>query len=151
MRAEDAFELDRGDFLVSTDQALLQPAAVHALLTATYWGQGLTLEAVATSLCHSLSFGLYRVSGGTDFIDEQVGLARVVTDYATFGYLCDVTVAGGWRGHGLSKLLLEAVTTHPALARIHRLTLSTRDAHRLYEPFGFRPLPQPERWLERVV
>ena len=79
---------------------------------------------------------------------NQIGLARVVTDYATFAYLCDVYVLGSHRGHGLGRWLIECVMAHPQLQGLRRINLATRDAHGLYAQFGFQPLARPESHME---
>jgi GNAT superfamily N-acetyltransferase len=117
---------------ISTDAARLDLAAIHAYLTRSYWSPGIPVEVVERALRNSLCFGVYqRGSGG------QVGLARVVTDYATFSYLCDVYVLEEHRGHGLGKRLMREVMAHPALASARRAMLATRDAHGLYRQSGF--------------
>jgi ribosomal protein S18 acetylase RimI-like enzyme len=121
-----------GAYEISSDPARLDPVAIHAYLTRSYWSPGITVDIVERALRNSLCFGVYqKPSGG------QVGLARVVTDYATFGYLCDVYVLEEHRGHGLGKRLMREVMTHPALAGARRVMLATRDAHGLYRQSGF--------------
>ncbi len=100
------------------------------------------MEIVERALENSLNFGLYKDN-------EQVGFARVVTDYCTFAWLADVFVVNEYRGRGLSKWLMEVVLDHPALKGMLRWVLATRDAHGLYRQFGFRQMEQPERWMER--
>jgi ribosomal protein S18 acetylase RimI-like enzyme len=118
------------DVTITTAPERLDVDAIHAFLTRSYWAEGVTRERVATSLEGSLCFGL--------FDDErQIGFARVVTDRVTFGYLCDVYVLEEHRGRGLGKRLVEAVRAHPELRELRRLLLKTRDAHGLYEQFGF--------------
>jgi GNAT superfamily N-acetyltransferase len=80
--------------------------------------------------------------------DEQVGFARVVTDYSDFAWLCDVYVDEAHRGNGLGELLVQAAVEHPQLQGLRRLILATRDAHTLYEKFGFKTLNNPEKWME---
>jgi ribosomal protein S18 acetylase RimI-like enzyme len=138
---EPVVESERGEYLVSTDRARLDLAAIHRYLAASYWSPGLPLEVLTRAVAGSLCFGLYR--GG-----EQVGLARVVTDRATFAYLCDVYVLDEYRGRGLGRWLMEMVSAHPALQGLRRFVLVTRDAHGLYERFGFRPLARPESYME---
>jgi GNAT superfamily N-acetyltransferase len=87
--------------------------------------------------------GLYTAGG------EQVGFVRVVTDYATFAWLCDVYVLEPHRGRGLSKAMMRAVLSHPKLQTVRRLTLATRDAHGLYAQFGFKPVAKPESQMEK--
>jgi uncharacterized damage-inducible protein DinB/GNAT superfamily N-acetyltransferase len=132
----------RGDLLVSTDPALLDLPLIHDFLSnRSYWAAGRPLEVVRRSLDKSLCFGLYEGR-------RQVGLARVVTDRATFAWLCDVFVVEAYRGRGLSKWLIECVLGQPALQGLRRFLLATRDAHGLYGRFGFAPLAEPARFLE---
>jgi ribosomal protein S18 acetylase RimI-like enzyme len=100
---------------------------------------------VAQSLANSLGIGIYSSAG------EQVGLVRVITDYTTFAYLCDVYVLEAHRGRGLSKAAMEAVMNHPRLQRLRRMQLVTQDAHGLYARYGFNVVAQPERHMERRV
>jgi GNAT superfamily N-acetyltransferase len=124
------------EYEISTDPARLDVAAMHAYLTRAYWSPGIPLEIVERAARHSLCFGLYEKSTG-----QQVGLARVVTDHATFAYLCDVYVLEEHRGRGLGKLMMRAVMAHPALRGARRAMLGTRDAHGLYARHGFQPPP----------
>ena len=135
------YERHREKFTVSTDPARLDVDAVHAFLSTSYWAQGIPRETVATALRNSLCFGLYEV-------DRQVGLARMVTDRATFAYLCDVYVLPECRGLGLGRWLMQCVMAHPDLAGLRRLVLVTRDAHDLYRPLGFEELSRPESYME---
>ena len=135
-------EWNRDDLVVSDDRARLDLAVVHRFLAGdSYWAAGIPEAVMARAMAHSLCFGLYR--GGT-----QIGFARVVTDRATFGYLCDVFVESAHRGAGLGRWLVECVLAHPDLQGLRRLSLMTRDAHELYKPFGFKPLPDATRYLE---
>jgi GNAT superfamily N-acetyltransferase len=134
-------EWKRNQLLVSTDPARLDVEAVHAFLSRAYWCLGIPRETVARALKHSLCFGLYDGKA-------QVGLARVVTDQATFAYLCDVYVLESHRGRGLGKWLIECVMAHTATLGLRRINLATQDAHRLYARHGFKPLAHPEVWME---
>ena len=140
----DAFTLRRGRYTISTDPGRLDVEAIHSYLSRSYWAEGIPRDLVARSLAGSLCFGLY--DGEQE--GRQVGFARVITDRATFAYLCDVYVLEGHRGEGLGKQLMEAVMAHPDLQGLRRWCLVTRDAHGLYQPFGFVPLPSPERYME---
>ena len=121
---------------ISTDPARLDFVAMHAYLNLSYWSPGIPRETVERATRNSLCFGVYeRVTG------KQVGLARVVTDHATFAYLCDVYVLEEHRGHGLGKQLMDAVMAHPALTGARRVMLGTRDAHGLYARHGFAAPP----------
>jgi Acetyltransferase (GNAT) family. len=135
--------LHHDGYLLSDDPALLDVDAVHAFLSNSYWAAGIPREIVARSLQHSLSIGIYTPARA------QIGLARVVTDYATFAYLCDVYVLEPHRGRGLSKAALRFITAHPRLQNLRRFQLVTADAHSLYARFGFTPLAHPERHMEK--
>jgi len=121
---------------ISTDDSRLDIDAMHAYLTRSYWSPGIPRETVERAARHSLCFGVYQSGGG-----PQVGLARVVTDHATFAYLCDVYVLEEHRGRGLSKWLMREVMSHPALTGARRAMLGTRDAHGLYARHGFTAPP----------
>ncbi len=121
------------DFEISTERGRLDVGAIHASLAKTYWAEGISRERVARSLDESLCFGLFAGA-------RQIGLARVVTDRSTFAYLCDVYVDGEHCGRGLGKQLIAAVRAHPDLGGLRRFVLWTRDAHGLYEQFGFTRL-----------
>jgi len=124
------------DYEISTDPTRLDFGAMHAYLTRSYWSPGIPFATVERAARHSLCFGLYEKSSG-----KQVGLSRVVTDYATFAYLCDVYVLEEHRGRGLGKFMMSAVMAHPALTGARRTMLGTRDAHGLYAQYGFRAPP----------
>jgi GNAT superfamily N-acetyltransferase len=131
-----------GEFLISTDPALLDVALIHDFLSVrSYWAVGRPIDVVRRSLANSLCFGLYEKG-------RQVGFARVVTDQATFAWLCDVFILEEYRGRGLSKWLIGCVVSHPALQGLRRFLLGTRDAHGLYQRYGFAPLADPSRYLE---
>lgn len=132
----------QGDYEVTTDPARIDIALVHGFLFDSYWAKGIPRETVEKSIRNSLCFGVYRRK-------RQAGFARVVTDRATYAYLADVFILPEYRGRGLSKWMMECIVAHPDLQRLRRWTLATRDAHRLYERFGFRRLAAPERWMER--
>lgn len=127
-------------FEISTDRARLDVALVHEFLRTSYWAEGRGRSVVERSIEHSLCFGVYQ--GG-----RQVAFARVVSDRAVFAYLMDVFVVPEFRGRGISKALMRAVLDHPDLQDLRLFLLATRDAHGLYERFGFRPLAEPERMM----
>ena len=132
----------KGAYLISTDRDRLNIWLIHDFIsTQSYWGQGRKIETVQCALDNSLNFGVYKD-------DEQVGFARVVTDYCTFAWLADVFVVEAHRGVGLSKWLMEVIINHHQLAKMRRWVLATKDAHGLYAQFGFAPMAQPERWKE---
>jgi GNAT superfamily N-acetyltransferase len=137
-----AQEWQRDEFTISTDPTRLDLGVIHGFLSgSSYWAAGIPMEVVRRSVARSLCFGLYAGA-------RQVGFARVVTDYATFGYLADVFVLEEFRGRGLSKWLVATILAHPELQGFRRWLLGTRDAHTLYQRFGFKPLAAPERFLE---
>lgn len=131
----------RDGLLVSTNPTLLHLDTIHAFLATTYWAEGIPKETVAKALRNSLVFGVYEGP-------HQIGMARVITDLTTFGYLADVFVVERQRGRGVSKWLMECVMAHPSLQGFRRWMLVTRDAHGLYEKHGFRVVEHPERWME---
>ncbi|MGK5639202.1 GNAT family N-acetyltransferase [Streptomyces sp. URMC 126] len=135
MRRQDGYEL-------STDPDRLDVGLVHHWLsTDAFWAIGRSRETVEKSVAASLNFGVYDPEG------RQAGYARVVTDLATFGWLCDVYVAPDHRGRGLGAWLATAVRDHLAPYRLKRLMLSTKDAHGLYAQVGFGPVRDPGRLM----
>jgi len=135
----------RSAYEISTDPARLDVAAIHAYLTRSYWSPGIPIGIVERALQNSLCFGVYESPGG-----KQVGLARIVTDHATFAYLCDVYVLEEHRGHGLGKRMMREVMAHPAVSRARRAMLATRDAHGLYAGFGFQEAGAAKNLMEIV-
>lgn len=112
----------------------------------SYWAKERTREQIANSIAHSACFGLYSSDG------EQVGFARVVTDWTTFAWLCDVYIVETVRGFGLGKWLLDTVMHYGELETIRRFLLATRDAQELYRNYGgFSELKNPEKYMERVI
>jgi GNAT superfamily N-acetyltransferase len=130
---------------ISTDRALLDVDLIHGYLSGeSYWAAGRSRDVTERAIANSLCFGVYDDG-------RQVGFARVVTDYATFGWLCDVFIDDAYRGRGLGKQLVETVVNHEDLAHIKRLMLATRDAHELYRRYGgFETLAVPERWMVKM-
>ena len=126
---------------ISTDPARLDLDVIHGYLREAYWSPGVPRDVVERSIARSLCFGLYAPDGA------QAGFARVVTDGATFAWIADVFVLDPHRGRGLGVWLMETVLAHPDLQGLRRIVLATKDAHELYERFGFVPLPTPERWM----
>ncbi len=127
--------------LVSTNPRLLHLDTMHGFLNTTYWAEGIPKETLARGMRNSLVFGVY---AGT----SQIAMARVITDFATFGYLADVFVAPEYRGQGVAKWIMECVKAHPSLQGFRRWMLVTRDAQSLYDRYGFFPVRNPERWME---
>jgi len=137
-------EWRRGEYVISTDKGRLDLDIIHGFLTTSYWAEGIPLETVKRAIEHSFTFGLYRA-------DQQIGFARLVTDYTTFAYLADVFILEAFRKQGLSKWLLTVIMAHPDLQGLRRWLLGTKDAHELYRQFGFTELWWPERFMEVLV
>ncbi len=138
---------------VSTDPSLLDLGVIHGFLSTCYWSPGIARERVERAIRNSMCFGVYDTDQprtGDPSKPSQVGFARVITDRATYAYLCDVFVLESQRGRGASKLLMRTVVEHPDLQGLRRFCLMTRDAHGLYAQFGFGPTPDPTRYMERV-
>ena len=135
---------EKDGFIIYTDPAKADIAAIHRYLSLeSYWAQQIPREVVEKAVQHSLCFSLYQAG-------QQVGFARVITDQATFAYLCDVYVLPDFRGQGLFKWMMEYIENHEALKDLRRFMLSTKDAHHLYAQFGFKPLSAPERLMEKL-
>lgn len=132
---------ERGEYLISTDPAKFDLDAIYAYLVRAYWCEGIPRKTVERAVANSLCFALLHEKA-------QIGFARVVTDSATFAYLCDVYILEDYRGKGLSKWLMECVMGHLSLQGLRRFSLATRDAHGLYQQFGFRALNKPEVIME---
>jgi GNAT superfamily N-acetyltransferase len=131
-----------GHYLISDAPERLDIAAIHAYLSRSYWAENMPLETLQRALHGSLCIGAY----DTDF--AQVGLARCITDCATFCYVCDVYVLEEHRRHGLAHAIMSMAVHHPKLQGLRRWNLVTRDAHRLYHQFGFGPIKHSERHME---
>ena len=135
--------MHKAQYTISTDSKRFDVAMIHAFLTRCYWAEGVSREIVQRAIDHSLCFGVF--DG-----EKQVGFARVVTDRATYGYIGDVFILESYRGRGLSKRLMKAILEHPELQGFRRWSLVTSDAHGLYQQFGFKPLLNPQRYMELV-
>lgn len=137
-------DVRRDGYRIRTDRAALDLDVIHGFLSReSYWARGISRERVERSLRESCCFGLFVEATGA-----MVGFARVITDYATFGYLGDVFVLPEHRGRGLSKWLVGEVLAHPELQDFRRFMLATRDAHSLYARFGFTAVDQPEMLMQ---
>jgi N-acetylglutamate synthase-like GNAT family acetyltransferase len=130
------------DFLISTDKTLLDVEVIYNYLNDdSYWAQGIPLEKLKKAIANSMCFGVYNNS-------KLVGFARVVTDNATFAYICDVFILPIYRKKGLSKWLMQTIVNHPELQGLRRWSLATTDAQKLYSQFGFSQISKPENWME---
>lgn len=129
--------LSKNGFTITTDKSKLSLDTVCAFLSRSHWAANRKRHTVAKSIENSLCYGVF-------WEDRQVAFARIVTDYCTYAYLCDVFVDEEYRGRGLSKWMMECIMSNPDLAELRRFTLATKDAHGLYEQFGFKSLSAEE-------
>jgi GNAT superfamily N-acetyltransferase len=136
-------EIHRDQFTISTDPSRLDMNTAHDFLSRSYWAKGRPRERTEQAFANSLVFGVYEGS-------RQIGMARVVTDYTIVAYLCDVFIHEDYRGHGLGKWLMQSMLEHPDLKHVRRWLLATDDAHGLYRQFGFEPLADVEKWMQRL-
>ena len=137
------FSEDRDGYTLSCDPGRLQPKRIHGFLTQIYWSKGVDLATVERSLRHSFCVGVYAGA-------RQVALTRVVTDFATFGWLSDVYVEEEHRGRGLAGWMVKFILRHPDLRNLRRFLLASRDAKDLYRHFGFADPRHPERMMELI-
>ncbi|MDT3401513.1 GNAT family N-acetyltransferase [Mucilaginibacter terrae] len=129
-------------YIISTDKQLLDFEVIYNFLNnESYWSKGIPPERLQRAIENSICFGIYKES-------KLCVFARVVTDMATFAYICDVFVLSNYRGEGLSKWLIQNIFEHPDLQGLRRWSLATADAHGLYEQYGFTVINKPERWME---
>lgn len=133
--------MHHSEYSISTDKSRLDINLIHNFLTNSYWAEGIPLDVVQRSIENALCFGVF-------YGDQQVGFARVISDFATYAYIGDVFILEAHRGKGRSKWLMRAIMEHPQLQNLRRWSLVTRDAHGLYAQFGFTALANPERYME---
>jgi len=146
-RFQSARSTDLKDYVISTDKSLLDLYLVHNFLSkSSYWAQGRSYEVVKRSIEHSICFGVYLDDQQNQKL-SQVGFGRIVTDYATFAWLCDVFIIEPHRGRGLGKWLLECIISYPDLTGLKRFVIATRDIHGLYKQFGFENLSNSDWWM----
>lgn len=137
----DAVFLKMG-FEITNDKSKINFDTVYNYLNEeSYWAQGIPPAKLKHAIEHSICFSILQQQ-------EQVGFARVITDQATFAYICDVFILPKARGNGLSKWLLQTIMNHPELQGLRRWSLATLDAHGLYKQFGFNEISKPDRWME---
>jgi hypothetical protein len=130
-------------YWASDDCDLIDLDRVHAWISReSYWAEGRPRDVMARAIQNSLVIGLYAADG------TQVGFARVVTDYATYAWLCDVFIDSDQREHRLGTFLVETTVSHPDVRELRQILMG-EPGRSLYERFGFRPLAKPERWMER--
>jgi GNAT superfamily N-acetyltransferase len=125
----------------STDILEMDVTRIHAWLSNSYWARGIPKQTVERAMQHSLCFGAFREN-------QQIAFARVISDCATYAYLCDVIVDERARGTGVGKQLMAFILKHPELQGLRKFSLATLDAHGLYAQFGFTPLAEPQRMME---
>jgi GNAT superfamily N-acetyltransferase len=139
---ESFMQIHNDSYSVSTDREKLDLPLIHAFLSAhAYWCLHIPFETFRRSVENSLCFGVYQG-------DSQVGFARIISDYATVAYLGDVFILPEHRGKGLSKRLIGDIMAHPALQGLRRWILLTRDAQGLYRQFDWRPIANPDLYME---
>ena len=149
-----AINITEGDYTISTDKEKLNIPFIHSFLSKeSYWALNVPFDTVQRSIANSLCFGVYHTPPAAQPTtatpsSSQVGFARIITDYATVAYLGDVFIIPPHRGHGLSKLLMQQVMSHPDLQSLRRWVLLTADAHNLYRKFGWQPITHPEKFME---
>lgn len=127
------YEWRNNPYLISTDKEKSDQKAIHEYLTRSTWAAGIDINTVAVSIQNSLTFGVYDGA-------SQIGFARLITDYATFAYLCDVYILEEYQGKGLSRWLMASVHDHPVFIKLRRILLCTTTAPWLYEKFGYEPV-----------
>ena len=137
------FLREKNNFVISTDPKLLDLNTVFDFLTQAKWWTELTSESLQRALQNSLCFSLKEG-------DQQIGLARVITDYVTYAYLCDVFIVKERRGRGLGSWLIHSVLEHPDLKNLKRIALITHDAQQFYLRLDFRFSPNRDWYMERL-
>lgn len=134
------------NFSISTDKSKLNLDLISDfLMSKSYWAKDRTRHVIERSIENSFCFGVYSNSG------DQIGFARVVTDFAVFAWLMDIFILEDYRGNGIGQKLMDQILTHPDLKSVQRWGLGTKDAHELYKKFGFRSLLKPEVMMERII
>ena len=142
MATQNLVHQSRDGFLLSDDETLLDlPKIHHWLSVESYWARGREFDVLEKSFKHSYPIGVYEGS-------SQIAVARIVSDSATFAWLCDVFVDSAFRGHGIGTWLAEASVEWAEKNGIKRIILATRDAHEVYSRVGFEPLKNSARWME---
>lgn len=131
------------EFYISSDRQKLDILKIHKAVKDSYWGEYRNMEMTQLTVDNSMCFGVYTQEG------EQVGFARVLTDRVVFAYIMDVLIFEGFRGKGLGKKLMEYIMEHPEIKQVQTIALKTKDAHSLYEPFGFEKVGDSELWMAK--
>lgn len=134
------------DYSITTDKDKMSIDAIHEYLSRSYWAENVPKNVIAKAVENSLCFAV--IAHDEEGNESQVGFARLITDMATFAYLADVYVLEEHRGNGLSKMMMEQIVKHPQLQGLRRIMLATRDAHGLYEKYGFTPLTDQTMFMQ---
>ena len=143
------YEVLQNEFCISTDKSKLDINIIHNYLCdESYWAKNIPVETVERSIEGSCCFGLYVKENS---ISKQIGFARVITDFATFGYLADVFIIETYRGKGLAKWMMEMIMKHPEMQGLRGWLLATKDAHALYAKFGFSLLENTGRFMRLSI
>jgi len=132
------------DYEITTNKNNMNVKAIHKYLTRAYWSNGISLENVQKAFENSFCFGVLKDN-------EQVGYARLVTDYASIAYLADVYILEEHRNKGISKWLINEIINHPNIKDVRKIILATKDAHTLYEKFDFKKLEKPQSYMEKIL
>jgi len=133
-------------YYISTDTSKLNKKIIADFLqNESYWANKRSIDTIEKSIANSLCFGVYT------YHEQQIGFARVVSDFAVFAWIMDLFILKEHRKKGLGKLLMEEIINHPNLQNLQRWGLGTNDAHGLYQKFGFRIIAKPELMMEKTV
>ena len=138
------FDRQNGIYSVRTGSGSVDLDAVYEFLKTAPWASGLSREALDRAMRHSLCFSLFEES-------RQIGFARVITDYATYAYMCDVFIVETRRGRGLGSWLIRCILEHPDVGSLKRISLITHDAQDFYRHLGFQFASHPDRYMERIL
>jgi N-acetylglutamate synthase-like GNAT family acetyltransferase len=138
----EIIEIKFDDYTITTDKLKMDIVAIHDFLSKySGWSDNIPFERVRVSIDNSLNFGIF-------YKNEQIGFARIISDFSTIAYLGDIYVLDEYRGKGISKKLMEVIMGHPNLQGLRRWILLTSTADWLYEKYGFTKLPKPELYME---
>lgn len=135
--------MEQTEVLISTDRSKLDITMIHGFLSHSYWAKGIPLAAVQKSIDHSLCFGVYQNQ-------QQIGFARVITDYVALAYLADVFVLEAHQGQGIGKKLVAHILAYPDLQHLRKWILGTRNAQEFYRQYGFDALKAPQNYMEII-